>query len=300
MKPPVWLLLLNLFLVYISWGSTYIGLKFTLEVLGPFSACGARMGLGGLLLCLWLALRGRWRRPTRADLRHAALFGLVMIVMASGFLGKGQVSIDSTVAAVVTGATPIVMLVAAWLFAGEERPTPAQWFGLAAGFAGLVLLGFCRGEGGVRATPGGIAWVLAAAFAWVGGSLAMRKSLHRTALSAEESCGLLLALGGLESLLVGLACGEAEMTRWENLRPAVVLAFCWMVVGGAIIAYSCYFWLLTHTSTAVAISYEYVIPVVGLFLGWRIGGESVNGMMLLACGLTVGAVFFVTRTRERR
>ena len=46
MKPSLWLIAVNLFLVYISWGSTYIGLKFTLEVLGPFTTCGAHMGLG--------------------------------------------------------------------------------------------------------------------------------------------------------------------------------------------------------------------------------------------------------------
>ena len=299
MKPPVWIVLANLFLVYISWGSTYIGLKLTLEVLGPFSACGARMGLGGLLLCLWLILRGRWRRPTRADLRHAALFGLVMVVMASGFLSKGQVYIDSTIAAVVTGSTPITMLLAAWLFAGEDRPGPAQCFGLAAGFVGLVLLGFSNSEGGVRATPGGIAWVLSASFAWVGGSLAMRRRPFKTGLSAEQSCALLLALGGLESVLLGLACGEAEVTRWANLRPAVLVAFSWMVIGGAIIAYSCYFWLLTHTTTAVAISYEYVVPVIGLFLGWWIGGETVSAVMIFASCLTLGSAFLVMRHKRQ-
>lgn len=64
-------ILLNLFLVYISWGSTYIGFEFTLEVLGPFLACGSRMFLAGLLLCAAIACTGRWQRPSRADWRHA-------------------------------------------------------------------------------------------------------------------------------------------------------------------------------------------------------------------------------------
>lgn len=35
--------MLHLFLVYISWGSTYIGYKFSLGVAGPFLVGGSRM-----------------------------------------------------------------------------------------------------------------------------------------------------------------------------------------------------------------------------------------------------------------
>ena len=39
--------MLHLFLVYISWGSTYIGYKFSLGVAGPFLVGGSRMVIGG-------------------------------------------------------------------------------------------------------------------------------------------------------------------------------------------------------------------------------------------------------------
>lgn len=90
------------------------------------------------------------------------------------------------------------------------------------------------------------------------------------------------------------------MTRFENLRPEVALAFAWMVVGGSILAYSSYFWLLEHASIATAVSYEYVVPVIGVFLGWRLGGENVNPQMLLACCMTVGSVFFLLWQRHSR
>ena len=40
--------MLHLFLVYISWGSTYIGYKFSLGVAGPFLVGGSRMVIGGI------------------------------------------------------------------------------------------------------------------------------------------------------------------------------------------------------------------------------------------------------------
>ena len=291
----------HLFLVYISWGSSYIGFKLTLEVLGPFLACGCRMALAGGMLALVLAVLGRWNRATLTDWRHAAVFGIFMVLMASGFLSKGQMYIDSSVAAVLVGSTPISMLVGGWIFAGEPRPSGMQWLGLLGGLAGLLLLGVSQNSpGGAQASPVGIFWVLGATLAWVAGSLCMRKRPFVTKLSAMQSCALLLFAGGMETILLGLLCGEAAMTRFENLRPEVALAFAWMVVGGSILAYSSYFWLLEHASIATAVSYEYVVPVIGVFLGWRLGGENVNPKMLLACCMTVGSVFFLLWQRHSR
>lgn len=119
--------MLHLFLVYISWGSTYIGYKFSLGVAGPFLVGGSRMVIGGILLALFLMLTGRWIRPERKDWIHATWMGVFMVLLASGFLAKGQESVASSTAAVITGSTPITMLVAGWLFANEPRPRLLQW-----------------------------------------------------------------------------------------------------------------------------------------------------------------------------
>ncbi|MFQ8736039.1 MAG: hypothetical protein ACLSAH_08430 [Bilophila wadsworthia] len=50
---------------------------------------------------------------------------------------------------------------------------------------------------------------------------------------------------------------------------------------------------MLHTRTVVAISYEYVNPVIGVFLGWLLAGEQVDGVIVTACCLTVLSVFFI-------
>ena len=95
-------ILLNLFLLYISWGSTYICLKLCMHACGPFTLCGVRMLCGGLLLALLLILTGRWRRPVWADMRHAAWLAIFMVLMASGFLAAQEMA-DYTMARVQPG-----------------------------------------------------------------------------------------------------------------------------------------------------------------------------------------------------
>ena len=88
-----------LFLVYITWGSTFIGYKLTLEVVGPFFAAGGRSLGGGVLLMALLMLLGHWTRPTRRALNILIFQGLPMVAVASGFVGLGQTQIPSSVAA---------------------------------------------------------------------------------------------------------------------------------------------------------------------------------------------------------
>ena len=287
--------MLHLFLVYISWGSTYIGYKFSLGVAGPFLVGGSRMVIGGILLALFLMLTGRWIRPERKDWIHATWMGVFMVLLASGFLAKGQESVASSTAAVITGSTPITMLVAGWLFANEPRPRLLQWTGLATGTCGLVLLAYSQQNvGGVQQSSiSGMIWVFAATWGWVAGTLVSRRFPHASGLSGMQSCALLLICGGLESLLVAACAGEAALLQPGEIGAAELFAFGWLTVGGSIIAYYAYFWLLSHASIATAVSYEYVVPVIGVFLGWHIGGEAVTWRILLTCVLIVGSVFFV-------
>lgn len=292
-------ILLNLFLLYISWGSTYICLKLCMHACGPFTLCGIRMLCGGLLLGLLLLMTGRWRRPAWADMRHAAWLGIFMVLMASGFLARGQQGITSSTAAIITASTPISMLLAGWLFAGEKRPTLMQCVGLLGGGTGLLLLtlGRAAAQGGqpVEAvnSVSGMLWVFSATLGWVAGTLISRRFPHASGLSGMQSCALLLICGGLESLLVAACAGEAVQLHLAAVGPTELLAFGWLTVGGSIIAYYSYFWLLSHASIATAVSYEYVVPVIGVFLGWQIGGETITWRILLTCVLIVGSVFFV-------
>ena len=245
-------------------------------------------------------LTGRWIRPERKDWIHATWMGVFMVLLASGFLAKGQESVASSTAAVITGSTPITMLVAGWLFANEPRPRLLQWTGLATGTCGLVLLAYSQQNvGGVQQSSiSGMIWVFTATLGWVAGTLLTRRFPFKTRLSSLQSCALLIFMGGLECLVVAFLDGEHHAIRYENIHWPVVVAFAWMCTGGSVIAYACYFWLLENVPIATAISYEYVVPVIGIFLGWLLGGEMLTWKMLLACAMTVGSVFFIMWHRE--
>jgi drug/metabolite transporter (DMT)-like permease len=63
------------------------------------------------------------------------------------------------------------------------------------------------------------------------------------------------------------------------------------------VGFSAYAWLLKATTPARASTYAYVNPVIAVFLGWAIGGETLTGRMLLAAGIIVLGVIIITMRR---
>lgn len=285
---------LCLLLVYLAWGSTFICIKLGLESFPPFLLCGVRMTCGGFLLYALTWLQGERTRPTRTDLKQASILALLMVLVSSGFLCKGQESVPSGTAAMILGTVPLWMVLGGWLWFGEPRPGLRQCIGLGMGTAGLFCLAMHQGLTGVTSF-GALAMVVLAALGWVAGSFYSKKHATETRLSLMRNSGLLVFLGGVQSLAVGFALGE-RFTASISAQSATAMAF--LIVFGAVIAYSCYFWLLLHTRMAVAISYEYVNPVIGVFLGWKLGGEQVDAMIVLACLAVVTSVFFMISGRE--
>ena len=297
-RPPVHLVIIMLFLVYASWGSVYIGNKLSLEIAGPFLVCGLRNGLAGLLTLAVCYLRKKsWKTPSLKDVRNHALIGSMLVLMSSGFLTLGQTQVASGVAAVIMGSTPIVMLVAAWLFAGDEVPTRTQCIGMCTGACAIVYLSWSEQSAGTG-TVLGVLILLGAIAGWVSGSLIMKTANIAKDMPMMESTGLLLLMGGLESLVVASLFGEFSTIQPQNLRPDTILAFSWMVIGGSFLAYACYIWLLVNVNVSLAVSYEYVCPVIGILLGCFIGGEKVSADMIAACAVSISSVFLVVRHRH--
>lgn len=292
-------IIFNLFMVYAAWGTLYLFNKNTIAVFGPFLTCGFRTFMGGVCICLYLFFRKKQVRPSKNDIFRANLLGFFMVTVGAGFLSKGQESVLSSTAALITASVPITMLVSGWLFAGEPCPEKKQWAGLFFGFLGLAIIALTQNtENGTRLNPYiGTAWLFTATLGWIAGTLLTRRFPAKTRLPALQNCAFLLIFGGMQTFLIGLFLGEYENTAWDRVNAEIILSLAWLSLGGSVIAYSCYFWLISHTSIAVAVSYEYVVPVISLAVGYFFGNEPINTVTVSASAMTIGSVFFIVQKK---
>lgn len=277
---------LALLAVYIIWGSTYLAIRYTLTSFPPFLMAGSRFTLAGVLL-MGLA---RWRNgswPTRLQWRNAAIIGGLLLVTGNGLVVFAEQWVTSTMTALMLATTPIWTALLAGL--GGTWPRRLEWVGLLLGFAGIVLLNL---EGNLRANPFGAAVMLLAAFSWSLGSALSRKLELPSGLMGS---GAEMLCAGLMLLLVSQALDE-RMAALPNATALV--AFIYLIIFGALVAFSAYGFLLTYARPALAMSYAYVNPVVAVALGVGFAGDTIGTFGLIAMLIILAAVVLVVVAKE--
>jgi drug/metabolite transporter (DMT)-like permease len=288
-----------LLVVYVVWGSTYLGIRVVVEEAPPFLGMGSRFFAAGVLLAAVLAVRsgvGRLR-VTRRELLGCATVGLLLPVLGNGLVSVGEHrGAPSGVTALLIASAPL--MIAIFRFAAGDRPKAMSLVGLLLGFAGLaylVLVG--RNAGGEDKIPVGAALiVLFASTCWAFGSWVQpRLTLPTDAfvMTVHE-----MWTGGLIMLVVGPLTGE----RFDlaSYSAKTYLAWAYLVVFGSMVAFSAYVWLLANAPISLVATYAYVNPVVAVALGALILDEPITSAVLVGGAVIVVAVAIVISAERVR
>jgi drug/metabolite transporter (DMT)-like permease len=286
------LIVVALLIVYVVWGSTYLGIRVVTDEMPPLLGMGSRFLVAGALLALVLRLRGVDLRVTRTELAGSALLGLMLPFLGNGFVAIGEDhGAPSGVAALLVAAVPI--FVTLYRFLAGDRPKPWSVAGVLLGFGGLawLVLGG-RDQGDVPVV--GAAFVLAASAFWAFGSWVQpRLTLPRNpfVITVHE-----MWTGGALMIVTGLLRGESVSPG--SYSADTWLAWAYLVVIGSVVAFSAYVWLLANAPIGLVATYAYVNPVVAVFLGWLILSEPITSAVVVG-GLVIVAAVAIVITVER-
>jgi drug/metabolite transporter (DMT)-like permease len=282
------LIILSLLSLYFIWGGTYLAMRIALQGFPPFILAGVRQLTAGIILFLFLRLR-KHESPTRKQWLTAIVVGGLLLVVGNGGVVFAEQWVSSGLAALALGAIPLWAAVFSGLFG--RWPTRIEWFGLGLGFSGLVLLNL---ENGLHANPIGAIVLLIAPMSWALGSILSQHLPSPKGLMASASQML---AGGVMLFIVGFGTGE-HMTGMPGPRPLAAMAY--LIIGGSLVAFSAYGYLLRHVRPALATSYAYVNPLVAVSLGVALAGEQITMIGILAMLTILSGVGLVSLGRERR
>jgi drug/metabolite transporter (DMT)-like permease len=283
--------------LYVVWGSTYLAIRFAVESLPPFLMAGVRFLLAGTVLYAWRRARGD-AVPTGREWRSAAVVGLLLLVGGNGGVSWAEQRIPSGVASLLVGTLPLWMVLLDVLRPGGQRPGWRAVVGVLAGFAGVVvLIGPAESATGARSIDlAGVAAVLLGALLWSVGSLYGRDAPLPSSPLVATSAEMLT--GGAGLFVVGTLSGE-----WGRLNLEAVPARSWwgliyLVIFGSLVAFTAYTWLLRVAPTPLVSTYAYVNPLVAVFLGYFLAGESLTLRVLIAAAAIVGSVVLITSVQS--
>jgi drug/metabolite transporter (DMT)-like permease len=276
-------------IVYVVWGSTYLAIRIGLESMPPFLMAGFRFLVAGGFLWAWCDLR-REPRPTLPQSRNAGLVGLLLVTLGNGLVTLGEGTVPSGIAALIVAIGPVFTALLLWM-RGGLRPSGATVAGLVLGLAGVGLL-MIGGEGG-RVDPLGAGLIVAATFSWSCGVLVSQA--RELPVSNLRSNAVQMLVGGATMLLIGLVRGES--VRPERVTLASALALVYLIVFGALLAYTTYAWLLREVSATAAGTTAYVNPAVAVALG-ALWGETIGVKAVLAMAAIFGGVWLLKRSPQ--
>ena len=294
MRRPHARLWVALAIVYVVWGSTYLGIKLAVRTLPPLLTAGTRFLAAAAILAAVLALARRSLRVAPHEALAAAGVGVALLALGVGMVHVAETRIDSAIAAVIAGSVPLQIVV--WRALAGERVPRATGLAAVVGLAGLALVVAPGGlEGGSVAV--GLLVMLGASVAWSRGSfVASRLSLPRDVFVAAvyEMLG-----GGIVLLAAGLVAGEAGHIDGDALQAGPLAAWAYLAVAGSVIGFSAYAWLLEHAPISQVVTHQYVNPLVAVALGALLLDERPGPSALAGAVLIVTAVVVTARSEGR-
>jgi drug/metabolite transporter (DMT)-like permease len=281
-------------IVYIAWGSTYVGIRYMDETVPPLIGAALRYFSAGLAMYAFLAARRRAfpRIPAR-ELGSVTLVAILLLVGGNGFVSVAERHVPAGLAALLVASMPLWLLIMRYL--SGERPSRTTFAGLVVGFVGVALL-VARGGQGQGVSIPELLVVIGASLSWALGSFAS----SRLAMPSDAALGtaLEMLIGGLVLAALGPLLGE----HWHAVGHASArswIAIAYLSVFGSILAFTAYVWLLQHAPISQVSTYAYVNPAVAVVLGAVLLSERITVVTVIGGLVILAAVAVVIRAESR-
>lgn len=275
--------------VSVLWGASFLLIAQSLDAFTPGVVTLGRVGLGA---CTLLALRLRLapgQRIEAADRSRVVVLALVWVAVPFTLFPLAQQWINSAVAGLLNGATPVLVSIVSVVAFGVA-PRRIQTIGLVVGFAGIALVALgSAGEGSSELR--GVLLVLGATVCY-GVAINLAPPLQAR-YGAVVLMSTVLAVATVA--VAPLALIDLRANEWR-LSSALAL----LVLGavGTGVAYWIMSSLVGRVGSIRASFITYVIPIVSLLLGVAVRDDRVTVLALVGAPITIVGAFLAGRRSD--
>ncbi len=278
--------------IYLMWGGTFLAIRYAVADVPPLMTMVLRCAGGAAVLFAWLAWRGTLVRASRSQWLTAAIAGAFLFLGCHGLLAWAEQRVTSGEAALFMTAIPLWLIGLESLLA-RALPSGRVLTSLGLGVAGVAVL--TGGEGWSGGMVDRLVMVVSALF-WAVGTVIVRRA--GTQVPAVQSTAMQLGAGAAVLLVASVAVGEPAGWSPADITPRAAFAVTFLILGGTVLGFGAYTWLLRVTSSAAVSTYAFVNPVIALGLAWLVGDGELSAKTAVSAVLVVGAVFFAWEAKK--
>ncbi|NML69247.1 EamA family transporter [Chryseobacterium sp. RP-3-3] len=298
-----WLVPVAFINIYVIWGITFLAISFGLKGFPPFILSGFRFLAAGLLMIGWLLAKGE-KANSLINWKKNAITGILILTGGTGLVAWGEQYVSASEAAIAIATGPFWFIAIDkknWKYYFSDKFIP---IGLIIGFVGLIL--FLNGsvssahhaatDSNLRIT----AFIVLAlsSVAWVLGSLYSKK--NPASQSTFMNIAQQLITAGVASFIIASFRQEWHGFSFSNVPVSAWAGVLFLVFFGSIVAYLSYIWLLSVKPAALVSTHTYINPIVTVFAGWIVAGQTINGSQLYGLSVILLGVLLTNVTKYFR
>jgi len=280
--------------VCIFWGTTYLGIRMSLEMFAPLQLVSVRYVISGAVVVLFAKARGL-HLPRGRDLAVACLSGFLTLGVGNGALVFAEVIIPSGMAGLIVTISPFWMVGAEALLPGGARLHAPTIGGMLVGLAGATVL--VAPDLGPHALDhnllNGFLILQVGMAGWSFGSIYQRRKTGQ----AHP-----IVAGGVQQLAAGLILAPFALALPQPaMHPSLrgLLALLYLVFFGSLVGYSAYAYAMDRLPVAIVSVYPYINAIVAVFLGWLFYREPFGVREAVSMAIIFASVAVVKRYAER-
>ena len=281
--------------IYLVWGSTYLFNKIAVTALPPFFLAAVRFFIAGFLMLLLAVVLKQKLKITKMQLLNSAIASFFFLVYGNGVFVWALRYVDSGFGALIASTQPLFVLLLLRLI--DRKPFQRKSIiGVVLGILGMYLLVSQKQLITSDDTVLGIFMILTCVLSWSYGSVFVAKA--NLPKSFMVTTGYQMVIAGFILFLMSLSANEqwSSPLAWSS---KVQLAMFFLIFFGGIVAFTAFNFLLKKVSPEKVSTSAYVNPVIALFMGWYFLNETLSTQSLIASGVLLTGVYFIT-SRKRK
>src|SRR5438105_630611 len=288
--PARWALWGSFAVIYLVWGSTFLGIRVAVETLPPLSMAAVRFLVAGGIL---MAVSSRTiPRPTWRQWRNAAIVGAFFFLGNHGLISNAARFIPSSLACLIIASEVPIIAVLSSVLLPDQPLTRRSLIGAALGVTGVLCLfvGNGAGEGATHVLA--YAAIVGASLSWSFGAVLSQRLQFPP--DAVLRAGMQMTCGGALLCIASLLRGEPGAIELAAFSGRSLGALAYLIAFGSVLAFGCYSYLLKHVRVESVATHVFVNPLVAVAVGAWLGGEQLRPAHLVSGLFILTSVWVIT------
>ena len=281
-------LVLAILTVAVVWGTTFLGIRISVETIPPWFVAGIRQFIAGIILFVILIFTKKLKWIGWKNFGDQIILSSLMLIMANGMTTVAEKHLTSSLASLISSTSPLVVFVLS-LFFSLQKFTIRGLIGVLLGFSGILLI-FKDGLEDLLNPEyrNGVLYMFIAISGWAFGTIYTKKINHSPG-SISLNLFYQFAFAGIVQIIFGFVLSDEIVFSTWSFKS--IFATIYLAIFGSVITFFAFHFALKKISPTQISILSYVNTIIAIFLGWLVLNEPISLPFIIATIMIICGVF---------